>query len=296
MQWNHSFEKGAMILNQKRSLIQGDDASIFIHYWAAQSKHYNNKQHQHSFFELCYIVNGKGTYVDDGKTFPITNGTLFLSRPYIKHQILSETGLDIIFIGFEIEEKETLNEIYEYFFNLQHTEHFIFPQSQSSPVVQLWTALLALVNEPCIDFNNAFQGLCSAFFASILKQFGNKQEDNKKRPNRTSAFLVYQAKLYIHDNLHKKLQLNDVAAHIYISGRHLSRIFRSELEQTFSNYVRKEKVTKAGILLSNTNLTHEEIAENTGFENVHYFSTVFSAEMGMPPGIFRTKFRKEQYN
>ncbi|MFC5464857.1 helix-turn-helix domain-containing protein [Lederbergia graminis] len=291
MKWDRSFIDGAILLNQNTTHIHGNDASISIHYWGAKQQHYNNKPHQHSFFELCYIVNGVGTYIDDGKEFPLKKDVLFLSRPYIKHQILSQTGLDIIFVGFEINKKETADHINELFTSLESSEKFYTATASELPIVKLWTSLLTLMNQPFLTFNDSLQGLGSAFFFSILEHFNDQRTPIKKK-KLTSSFLIYQAKLYINDNIHRALKLDDVADYIFISGRHLSRIFKAELGQTFSSYVRKERVRKAGNLLTGTDLTNEEIAKMTGFDNVHYFSSVFSSEMGLPPGEFREKFRK----
>ena len=114
----------------------------------------------------------------------------------------------------------------------------------------------------------------------------------KDYSQRVAATLVYRAKLYIRDNLSQPLRLKDVADYLHISGRHLSRIFDSELGQSFSSYVRKEKIRQAGIWLATTDLTIKEISERTGFDTVHYFTTVFAAEMNMPPGKFRQRFNQ----
>ncbi len=71
MEWIESFADGAILLNQNFSYLKGKDSSIIIHYWGGLSGHYNNKRHQHSFFELCYIVNGEGTYIDKKKVVPV---------------------------------------------------------------------------------------------------------------------------------------------------------------------------------------------------------------------------------
>lgn len=292
LKWDNTLNNGAILLNQNISYVQSKDVSFRIHYWGAKPQHYNNKPHQHSFFELCYVVGGKGQYIENNQAYPLLKDTLYLSRPYIKHQILSDTGLDILFVGFEIDHKETKEDIGNLFHALENTEHFMLKDARQSPVLNLWKSLLTLVHEPLIQSNDGFQGLCITFFLSVLKQFNDEGNQPLKPKNHIAADLVYEAKLYIHDNLHRTLKLDDVANHIYISGRHLSRIFKSELGQTFSSYVRKERVRKAGTLLLETDYTHDKIAEMTGFDNVHYFSSVFSSEMGLPPGKFREKFAR----
>src|SRR5690625_2163015 len=154
MEWEKRFEISTILLNQKISTVYSNDLKIRIHYWGAKEKHYNNKPHQHSFFELCYIVNGDGTYIDNQITYPLKKGDLFLSRPYIKHQILSETGLDIIFIGFDIDGKET-NQYYQEMFHVLHDiDEFFLRDASKSLVLNLWTSLLTLTNEKYIEIGD----------------------------------------------------------------------------------------------------------------------------------------------
>lgn len=293
MKWDNLTENAIILLNQNVTHVENNDVSILVHYWGAKSPHYNNKPHQHSFFELCYVFDGEGQYIDQGKEYPIKKGHLFLSRPYIKHQILSRTGLDIIFVGFEIDQENTKEDIRHVFSQLEVTDKFLIQDASDSPVTKLWTSLISLVHEHYFQFNDTLRGLCSAFFMSLIEQFSTRKRVQSKKKHNVASYLVYQAKLYINDNLHRRLKLSDVANHIYISERHLSRVFKSELGQTFSSYVNKERVRKAGNLLTETDLTIQEIAEMTGFENVHYFSRVFSSEMGLPPGKFRLQFKRE---
>lgn len=293
MEWTDSFVDGAIFLNQKASQLEGKEASINIHYWGAQSGHKNNKPHQHSFFEICYIVNGEGYYIDNNHRHPIGSGSLFLSRPYHKHQIQSKTGLDILFIGFEINKGKTTKKIQQLFSSLENVDTYFHNQAESFTFVRMWTTLLVMANESNPLLEESLTGVCNSIFGSLFKEFQITHEKSSKN-NRysVSSTLVYKAKLYINDNLSEPLRLNDVAEFLHISGRHLSRIFQAELGQSFSSYVRKEKIRKAGILLSDTDLSIKEISEKTGFDTVHYFSSVFLTEMGMPPGKFKQKFKQ----
>jgi AraC-like DNA-binding protein/mannose-6-phosphate isomerase-like protein (cupin superfamily) len=293
MEWTDLYIDGTILLNQKATQLDSNGLSITVHYWGALSGHYNNKPHQHSFFEVCFIIKGEGRYIDNNNTYAISSGSLFLSRPYVKHQILSETGLDILFIGFEINKKSTTKKIQDLFSNLENTETYFANHTQNTSLVKLWTSLLIMANESNPLFDHSLTGFCYSIFGYLLKELNDNQK-SKERHRRYSASstLIYNAKLYIHDNLSEPLRLNDVANHLHISGRHLSRIFQAELGESFSSYVRKEKVRKASILLSDTDLSIKEVSEKTGFDTVHYFSSVFLAEMGLPPGKFKQRFKQ----
>src|SRR5690625_343710 len=176
MKWDNLFESGAKLLNQNVLHINNRDISINIHYWGAESFHYNNKPHQHSFFELCYIVNGRGQYIDRNNIYDLNKETLFLSRPFIKHQILSDIGLDILFVAFEINPKKTQKKFNDFFHSLTKTDKFIFPKSKHLALINLWTSILILSNEQFINHSNSFNGLCSTFFLSLYEKFSTHQK------------------------------------------------------------------------------------------------------------------------
>ncbi|WP_308162241.1 helix-turn-helix transcriptional regulator [Bacillus sp. ISL-18] len=77
---------------------------------------------------------------------------------------------------------------------------------------------------------------------------------------------------------------------MHISGRHLSRIFMSELGVSYSNYILDERIKKAVTLLKKSDLSLKEIAEETGFVSVQYFTRVFTTMMQISPGRFRSGF------
>jgi transcriptional regulator GlxA family with amidase domain len=107
---------------------------------------------------------------------------------------------------------------------------------------------------------------------------------------KTSSSLFNVAKLYIKDNLSQPLKLSDAASHLHISGRHLSRIFVSESGVSYSEFVQNERVQRAATLLKTTDLSINDIAEETGFKNVHYFTRVFTSTVGTSPGRFRSLY------
>lgn len=103
-----------------------------------------------------------------------------------------------------------------------------------------------------------------------------------------------RAKLYIRDNLSSPLQMAQVARELDISPRHLSRIFQVRLGQTFVHYIQERRIQQAKDLLLHTDLPIKDIAERCGFESVHYFTRVFTKQLGVsPPGSADCSLRTE---
>lgn len=100
--------------------------------------------------------------------------------------------------------------------------------------------------------------------------------------------LVRRARHYIREHYHNsQLSLENTAQAIGVSSVYLSRLFRRELGMTFINQLTQTRISKAIQLLNATTLSIAEIAEATGYESQHYFSTAFKKVVGVSPIHYR---------
>jgi AraC-like DNA-binding protein len=288
----NEIKKSLSFLNQNVNYIKGRETSFYVHYWGGEESLQTNHLHKHSFFEVCHILDGNGCYIDDKQRYPLHKGVLFLSRPHVNHQITTKSGLSIIFLAFELIENESSKEAILRFRKMKETNHFYSTEANPSAIMLLWNALLFQAQNNKILIENTVHSLSLSLIISLETFFNESKkiyQNHQIEPIHTT--LIHQAKLYIRDNLSQPLRLCDVANHIHISPRHLSRLFSDELGQTYSNYVRKERIRQALSLFSTTNWTIKKIAEETGFDSVQYFTSVFKAEMEVSPGQFRDKLK-----
>jgi YesN/AraC family two-component response regulator len=141
---------------------------------------------------------------------------------------------------------------------------------------------------------DTIENLSCALLVSFTQMFVCDRNDSHSSHQKLSTTLVHRAKLYIRDNLSQPLRLKDVASYLHLSSRHLSRLFAEELGQTFSDYVRQERIRQAAHLLSSTDHSIKSIAEETGFATVHYFTSVFKELLGVTPGEFHKKLARNE--
>lgn len=275
------------MLNEAVSVIQGAGACFKVHYWGVEPCMFENQPHKHSFFEICYILDGEGDYAEDERIYPLRAGTMFCSKPGITHQIRTDKGLHIVYVAFELDEtlcedsmKMAFNELAE------HGDICIYT-SEDQPIAQLWRSLLIRDGHGSLPYI-AIHSVAYALLVSFPAVFGSLPKKNMNRQTNTHV-LMKRAKLYIRDNLAQALQLKDVASYLNVSERHLSRLFAEGIHETFTNFIRSERIRQAAHLLLSSELPIKEIAEMTGFSSVHYFSRTFQMEKKVPPGRFRQK-------
>lgn len=98
---------------------------------------------------------------------------------------------------------------------------------------------------------------------------------------------IEQIEQYIKANLNKDMSLTSAAEHFAISESHFSRMFKQKFGVNFLEYVNRQRIDNAKILLDVENRTVSEIARRVGFSNVQTFIRVFKSLEGMTPGVYQ---------
>lgn len=90
------------------------------------------------------------------------------------------------------------------------------------------------------------------------------------------------------------LSIKDLARSCGLSTNHFIRRFRERYGMTPLAFHQQMKINAAKRLLSQTAYPIKLIAEWTGFNNVYYFSRLFSAKTGCPPGAYRRRMQTDR--
>jgi two-component system response regulator YesN len=110
--------------------------------------------------------------------------------------------------------------------------------------------------------------------------------DSQTKPER--SILIQGARAYIDNNFsNPELHMNEVAAKFNFSTSYFSTVFSQEIGETFRNYLNNLRIERAKELLRTTNLKCSEIACQCGYNDAHYFSTIFKQKTSLSPEQFR---------
>ena len=109
--------------------------------------------------------------------------------------------------------------------------------------------------------------------------------------------LVRRTKQYLQEHYGSSgLTLESAAEALQASPGYVSRLLKQEMGMTFVAYLTQLRMNKAVQLLDATELQIQEIAERTGYETQHYFSTAFKKRYGVSPNQYRKGDAFEQSN
>jgi two-component system response regulator YesN len=92
---------------------------------------------------------------------------------------------------------------------------------------------------------------------------------------------------YIHKNIQKNITRKDVAEAVYLNAEYLSRLFKKEKGITLSDYILREKMNIAKLLLETTNFSVSIVASKVGYSNFSHFAQSFKRIFGISPSEIR---------
>ncbi|WAH40337.1 AraC family transcriptional regulator [Alicyclobacillus fastidiosus] len=276
------------VLNSTLQSIRLSEIEILVHYWGLEQAHFSNISHKHSFFEVCYVLQGRGLYVENGTEFQLNDGSLFISRPNSIHQILSDSGLTLAFVAFETPGKGNSNLWATRLQNMTDIENVVIRGEEEPVSNSVWDALIRTASLPTFE-QDTLRALSTALIVSFATSF---------RPIESPAYVhspsqrnpaLERALTFIRDNLDRPIPLGDVAAYLNVSGRHLSRLFRDNMGMSYKTFVQLERMVIARQLLSESEHPIKKISELCGFSSIHYFTRVFTQIAGQTPAAYRKR-------
>lgn len=94
---------------------------------------------------------------------------------------------------------------------------------------------------------------------------------------------------YITSNIHEKIELHHLTKQVNWSEQYLIKIFTQYLNCTPYQFILKQKIERAKILIIETNISLANIAFDLGFSSYSNFCVAFKKEVGQSPTVFRSE-------
>jgi AraC-like DNA-binding protein len=138
--------------------------------------------------------------------------------------------------------------------------------------------------------NNTFKGfpqLIESLLHCCLLLITESRSQQRTKPQH----LFQQICSFLQEHFQYEITRNSVAAQFDISPNHLSRLFRTEGNMTFSNYLTFVRIDRAKFMLINYDLTLNEITRRCGYSDIGYFCRVFKKVTRLTPTQYKHRKR-----
>lgn len=126
------------------------------------------------------------------------------------------------------------------------------------------------------DLTYWLSGILTRFTDCVFNLVDNRHVD-----------VIYKAINYIKYNYMRKISLEDVASHVFLSASYFSKVFNEGVGCSFNNYLNKVRIDASKRLLLDKSLSIVEVSNISGYEDQSYFNKVFKKITGMSPGRYR---------
>ncbi|AWK04764.1 AraC family transcriptional regulator [Flavobacterium crocinum] len=255
-------------------------------------------EHQHTFFELIYILDGKGIQVINDNQFRYHPNHMFLITPSDIHR-------------FDIEEKTT-------FFFLRFTDIYIKNGGLSAKNIEQLEFILQNANHQpgCILKNQIDKSLVRPIVEGIIREEQNQDVYNTdlithlvntlivivarniakylpENVNEYSEERILQILQFIQSNIFnpEELRAEKIGAHFGLSTRYLGKYFKKHTEVTLQEYIARYKTQLIVHRLKHSDLRINEIASLLGFTDESHLNKFFKKNKGTSPVGFRKALR-----
>ncbi len=241
-----------------------------------------HRHHYHNFYEIYYLVEGKGTYFINDKIYDIVSGDLIIVPPNTIHS----TDYD--------------NKAYERVL-LEFSENMIpkYVRTRLKDVPNLY-------RHPGISRD------IYLILKNIEKEYKNPDDFSHDEINYLICHLMFtllrnlsavkvvhsrdavisEVVAFIKENYQTNITLSQLADMHFISPEHLSRTFKKETNFGFNEFIALVRLQQAEQLLKErSDKSISEIAYSCGFNDSNYFSDKFKRTYGMSPLQYSKAFK-----
>ena len=126
-----------------------------------------------------------------------------------------------------------------------------------------------------------------AMTAALRERQKTETPEAEGQTTQAGNFIVSSALSFMEAHYADKLQLSDVAEHVYVSPWHLSKLINNVRGESFSEVMNGIRIRHAKELLKDPSLRIGDISEQVGFQDTAHFSRVFKKVAGMSPNDYR---------
>lgn len=267
--------------------IQTDDFAAELLWWGLyEDKWWRNYLHVHSFYEICYAFAGRGTFFINNQHHTVQAGDLFIAHPHQYHEIVSseESPLGIYFWSYTLSVHETHSDTSQLLDAFAKSPDTISQQITKIPVII--DLLIDEVRRREAGYIQSLQALTTKLLLETARSVTNVSANTTLESDIQST-IVREVIQYMKDNYPHPIQIRDIATQVHMSERHVSRLFLKATNQTIKTYLTDLRLDKACNLLLKVNIPITEVARQTGYPDMRYFSTLFRRQFGITPSAFR---------
>ena len=260
------------------------------------AENYFTESDSHPFSELIYVESGTISVNSDNYSGLLKKGEMIIHRPDEKHflKCTKDNNPTVIIIGFVCNTYD-LDIFSRHPIKLNDTAL----ETLAKVVKEGRNVFAPPYDVPVYDMKekqNIIYGslqmlkiLLESLLISLVREYRFSVKDDK--PAKTAE--ISEIINYTEENFLEKITIDELAFLFGTNRSTLCKIFKENTHKTVGEFIADKKVKYACELLSKSNKSISEIAEEMNFESIHSFSNFFKNKVGLYPKEYRNKLNRQ---
>lgn len=251
------------------------------------------KHHWHKQIELLLLLKGEAVCKCNSQTYNIKEGDLIVVNSNEIHffqSLDSEVTYYWLVIDPSILQSYSVGSC-EVKYIMPIMQNLILFENKISNDAVINDYIMKVANECELKhygYELSSKALIFSLLVLLLRNHTNKTLTAKEYDKRSKDLeRLNKAMKYISDNYLDDISTSQLAQISNFSEYYFSNIFKKATEMTVKEYIYHLRINKAEMLLKSTDMNISEIALNTGFNDINYFSRVFKKFKQVSPAHYR---------
>lgn len=238
--------------------------------------------HSHTFHELYYMANGSATYYIDSRIYHIQSGNFVFIPKGIAHKTTYENHADNERLLLNFSDAIFTTELHGIKKELCSTRILYIPEE----MIPYFEDLLKQIEAESDRKDECSTIMLNLYITQLLVQLCRYKYH--VQPVLSGADqTIYEISKYLRLHFNENISLNLLSHEFSMSESHLSRIFKAHTGIGINEYLTYVRITNAEKLLKETDLPIAQIAQQCGYDDSNYFSTVFKRIKNITPQKYR---------
>ena len=231
--------------------------------------------------QILYIIKGGGWFVSAHQPKrKLQAGDVVILYPHEWHSYAPNpaTGWSEAWIGFTGDNAERL--LFDFFPDKESPIHRV---GVYDTLCAAYDKAYQVAEQQLPAYQQQLAGYVTLIIATIYaRSIQLPYLDNPDANNITIAMK------HMRQNLHRNLQMEDIAAHSGMGYSKFRKVFKDYTGFSPAQYFLRLKMERAKDLLLSTNISCKEISFRLGFDSASYFNKMFRLHQGVTPMEYRT--------
>ncbi len=123
--------------------------------------------------------------------------------------------------------------------------------------------------------------------AHLIQRYGLLQKTARRSKGGLAPWQKRRASELLHENMHGRIRLSEVARECGLSASHFARSFKTSFGISTHQWLIQHRIEHAKELITQTTMSLIEIAVQSGFNDQAAFTRIFHEIVGVSPGRWR---------